>query len=199
MLHLDSGPKPVPSFHEGLRYLVPNKLAFVSGSLSHIEGLRQKLSGALFLSSDLHQRYIPLARDFGPVNLSVVHRFCMTITKAISKAGGRTLVYCIDPSPESQTNAAFLLGAFLILHEGWSPDDAVAPFLCSTAPFALLPFRDAAFSMPAVELPVAACLAGLARAAAIWFDWRVFDRAAYEVNLSCKGRGENQKKGKETA
>ena len=109
----------------------------------------------------------------------------MTVTKALSKAGGRTLVYCIDPSPESQANAAFLLGAFLVLHEGWSPDDAVAPFLCSTAPFALRPFRDAAFAPPACELSVAACLAGLARAASIWFDWRIFDRAAYEVPAPC--------------
>jgi hypothetical protein len=79
------------------------------------EWIRQRAqennSALKFVSSDLHRRYFPLAADFGPVNLGVVHRFCKAMHKRMAECDGRKLVYCIEDTIESQANASFLLGS----------------------------------------------------------------------------------------
>ena len=173
----------VSSFVSGLRYLVPNRLAFLSADVSDIEQLNESSNDSklLFMSSDLHHRYTPLAADFGPVNLGIVHRFCAAIEKKLMKEPNRVLVYCIEPSIESQCNASFLLGSCLILLFGWTAEDASAPFSCSTAPFTLRPFRDATFTGPTYKLLLKDCLSGLEKSVDKgWFSLADFDRGLYE-------------------
>ena len=48
------------------------------------------------ISSDLHRTYAPLAADFGPVDLGIVHRFCKAFSKRLVRSDGRILVYCFQ-------------------------------------------------------------------------------------------------------
>ena len=172
-----------PKILDHIRYLVADRLAFLSAPVSAIEGLNEtfKDSRLLFVSSDLHHRYAPLAADFGPVNLGIVHRFCSAIQKKLSKEPNRVLVYCIEPGFESQSNASFLLGSCLISLFGWSAEDAAEPFSCSTAPFTLRPFRDATYSEQCYKLSLKDCLAGLEKSIRKgWFSPTGFDRRQYE-------------------
>jgi len=69
--------------------------------------------------------------------------FCRRLQKLLEdpRLGSRPVVYYTDTDIESQTNAAFLLGAYLVLMLGWSPDDAAAPFE-RVQPSPFRPFRD---------------------------------------------------------
>ena len=75
-----------------------------------------------FVSSDLHSKYQSLAEDFGPVNLGIVHRFCVTFSKKIARSDGRIIVYCFDQTFQAQANASFLLGSLLVINFGWTPE-----------------------------------------------------------------------------
>ncbi|KAJ1470441.1 hypothetical protein T484DRAFT_1847720, partial [Baffinella frigidus] len=47
------------------------------------------------------QRYTPFCADFGPVKISVVHRFCTMMRDALAGAGAnRHCIYCIPQDPK---------------------------------------------------------------------------------------------------
>eukprot|EP00291_Cryptomonas_curvata_P022211 CAMPEP_0172168818 /NCGR_PEP_ID=MMETSP1050-20130122/10360_1 /TAXON_ID=233186 /ORGANISM="Cryptomonas curvata, Strain CCAP979/52" /LENGTH=280 /DNA_ID=CAMNT_0012839805 /DNA_START=37 /DNA_END=876 /DNA_ORIENTATION=- len=165
-----------------VRYLIPNRLAFVSATAWQIDELRVDFEGrnACFISSDLHQKYVPLAADFGPVNLGIVHRFCSGFQNRISAKDDQLIIYCISECFEDRANASFLLAAFMMLCRGWTAEEAAAPFTCSSAPFTLRPFRDATFDVPSYELSLLDCLHALERAVSYgWFDLSKFDSQLY--------------------
>ena len=173
-----------------LRFLIPKKLAFISVTMENLESVKdffQRDSDLNFklISSQMHKRYWPLCADFGPVGLSIVHRFCRLITKAMAMTDtdGSVLVYYIEPEAAARANASFLLAAYLILCSGFSPVDAASSFLGPTAPFVPLPFRDASYLPPDYPLTLIDCLMGLQRAVALgWYDLAKFD---VEVRLDC--------------
>jgi cell division cycle 14 len=134
-----------------------------------------------FISSDLHSKYQSLAEDFGPVNLGIVHRFCVTFAKKIARSDGRLIVYCFDQTFQAQANASFLLGSLLVINFGWTPEKAAEPFVGASSPFKLRPFRDATFSTRPYPVMLTECLKGLAKSIKLgWFDWKTFDAQQYE-------------------
>ncbi|KAJ1475761.1 protein-tyrosine phosphatase-like protein, partial [Baffinella frigidus] len=115
--------------------------------------------------------------DFGPVDLATVVSFCRRLSKLLNdpRLGQRPVVYYSDIDIESQTNAAFLMGAYLVVTLGWSPDDAAAPFH-GIQPSPFKPFRDATDLPSDFDLTIRDCLRGLARGFyAGWFDLASFD------------------------
>ena len=163
--------------------LVPGRLAFLSATAPTVRRIKESPGGEhlRFVSSDLHNMYHPFAQDFGPVNLGVVHRFCVAFSKKMAQGDGRTLVYCFDESFQAQANASFLLGSFLLIHFGWTPNDAAEPFVGASSPFKRRPFRDATHSLRPYALGLRECLNGLAKSIRLgWFDWQKFDNRKYE-------------------
>ena len=164
-------------------FLVPNELGFFCGSPGKLKNLKDSEEGRniRFVSSDLHRQYFPLADDFGPVNLGVVHRFCSAFSKRLSKADGRPLVYCFEEKAEAQANASFLLCCLLLFYYGWTSEEAADAFNGPRGHFTLIPFRDATFSPDPYPLCLGDCLNGLTKAVQLqWFDWRTFDAEQYE-------------------
>ncbi len=102
--------------------LIAGRLAFLSAPKSTIQKIKQSPDGekSRFVSSDLHNRYHPFADDFGPVNLGIVHRFCVAFSKKIAQDDARLLVYCFDENFQAQANASFLLGSLLMVRFGWT-------------------------------------------------------------------------------
>ena len=164
-----------------LVYLIPDKLAFTSGMAAQIKELqRQKANDDIvLLTSDLHRKYIPFAADFGPVNISIVHRFCDAFVKRLSNYGDSLIIYCVEPTIACRANACFLLAAFMVLRQGWSPEQASRVFQPPILAFSIEPFCDAT---RAVNLSIHDCLLGLSRAAELgWYDHATFDRASYDA------------------
>jgi hypothetical protein len=58
---------------------------------------------------------------------------------------------------EFRTNAAFLLGAYLVLEQGYTPEAAAAPF-ARIAPSPFLSFRDASLLPSDFDLSIVDCL-----------------------------------------
>ena len=135
-----------------------------------------------FFSSDFHEEYEPYCDDFGPVPLSTVYNFCWFLTDKLSdqRLAERRLCYYAEKDITLRTNAGFLLGAFLMLAYGYSPDDAIKP-LDAIGPCAFLPFRDATHKRPpAFRLTMLDTLKGLHRAvSASWFNLQSFDLNKY--------------------
>ncbi|KAJ1481843.1 dual specificity protein phosphatase [Baffinella frigidus] len=135
-----------------------------------------------FCSTFEHTKYVPYCSDFGPVDLDRTVTFCRKIRAVLCdpRISGREVVFYAEAlNSEFRTNAAYLLGAYLVLHEGWSPEKAAAPFE-RIVPSPWAHFRDATDAPSDFELPIRDCLAGLNRAAHEgWLNIDSFDRAIY--------------------
>jgi cell division cycle 14 len=163
--------------------LIPGRLAFLSTPHEDIARLKDSSAGKnlSFVSSRFHHDYFPLARDFGPVSLGVVHRFCVAISDRLSKSDNKTLVYCFEQTVAAQANACFLLGSLLVLFFGLTAEQASKPFTCPSGPVCLHPFRDASSIDNPFPLLLEHCLKGLSKSVNLgWYDAKCFDARLYE-------------------
>lgn len=163
--------------------VVPGRLSFVAHvnerqTHEQIDAFPRKY----FFSADFQERYEPFCMDFGPVNLGVVHSFCLFLRKYwnCNALQNRELVYYSEESQETRTNCAFLLCAFLVVELGFTADQAWAPFKSiSGSPF--ITFRDATFSEQDYGLTIHACLQGLHKAMTLgWYSPYTFDAGLYD-------------------
>ena len=162
--------------------LIPGRFGFLCASPATVKQIQQSEQGETirFISSDLHRQYFPIAADFGPVNLGVVHRFCAAFSKRLKKQEGKLLVYCFEESLGAQANACFLLGSLLVLNYGWTAEAAAQPFTGPSSPVTLRPFRDATFHTCTYPLLLLDCLKGLSKSVQLgWFDAGTFNVTQY--------------------
>lgn len=135
-----------------------------------------------YFSSELHETYEPYCDDFGPVDLATVFNFCNLLQEKLldERLSGRLICYYAEKDIKFRTNAAFLMGAFMILVEAFSPAEATA-LLEAVGKYAFLPFRDATHVQPSTfNLSLLDCFKGLQRAWAMrWFDLATFDVHQY--------------------
>ena len=110
-------------------------------------------------------KYIPFCDDFGPMNFSSITQFAelFDIEIAICVAESKHLVYCAGGGRRGMTNCAFLLGSYMILKLGYSPE-AVWECFKKMDPTWFEEYRDATFSPPRFRLRLLDCWSGLARA-----------------------------------
>ena len=143
----------------------------------------------VYISSELHRKYVPFAWDFGPVNLGILHRFCIAFGKRLAKPNTPLIIYCFGKTFASRANACFLLAGFMMLNHGWSLEQASAAFELPHLPFPLKPFRDALATKQDFDLRLHDCLSGLSRAVELsWYDPTTFSLAKYEwLDSPCAG------------
>jgi len=139
-----------------------------------------------YFTMDTTMRYMPFCADFGPFNMGMTNHFCQVLKDLLaSPRYQRTkLVYYTSPAANDTTNAIFLLGSFLVLYLGATPEDAWAPF--TSLDGAVKPYRDATWVPSPYDLHVKDCWAGLAKAVATrLYDPTTFDEEEY---FYCKFR-----------
>ncbi len=120
-----------------------------------------------FQSSQL--QYTPFCDDFGPLSLADVFQFQDIVDRQHLHHPEKILVYCMPSHPREITNAAFLLGSYLIMTKSHSPDEAwlVFQFLSDRMEM----YRDATFSRGGFRLTLLDCWSGLSRAKSLtWVD-----------------------------
>ena len=162
--------------------IIPGKLGFcLFETQAHTKKAIMEQRDVYFFSSDFHEDYVPFHQDFGPVNIGVVYQFCKLVTSKISdpRLGDRVCTYYAESDGPRRTNAAFLLGAYLIIMHGWTPEDSHQKFH-ELDPEMLLKFQHALSSPSHFQLSVLDCLRGLKRAMdSNWFSMETFDLDRY--------------------
>lgn len=81
--------------------------------------------------------YEPFHKDFGPLDLAKVHRFCSELDKLVSdkKYEKYKIYHYTSLNKEKQANAAFLMGAFMIIILGKKPEDCFSSYIKEFKPF----------------------------------------------------------------
>ena len=108
-------------------------------------------------------QYFPLCDDFGPMNMACVTSFILQLDRERADHPDCRLVFCVDDGRRSLTNAVFLLGAYLILSQDASVEDAEDCFSWLDAD-QYEEYRDATFSQPTFRLGLADCWRALHKA-----------------------------------
>lgn len=120
--------------------------------------------------------------DFGPLNLAHIYRYCCRVNKKLKSASlaKKKIVHYTSLDPRKRVNAAFLAGAYLIIHLRRTPDEAHRPLVSGGGP-AYLPFRDASFGVCTYNLSLLDCFHGLKKALQHNFvDFATLDVEEYE-------------------
>ena len=123
------------------------------------------------------------------VRAGTLHHICQALAKTLlnPKLQDVRIVYYTSQDLRDVTNSIYLLGAFLCLHFGASPEEAWGPFQSlkdtSNGPMCVL-YRDATWVNSPYDLHVKEYWAGLVRAVATGlYDVQAFDK--YEVRCFC--------------
>jgi len=125
--------------------------------------------------------YKPLLSDFGPLNLSMICRYCKLLeAKLLDPAhAGKRIMHCCSLDQKKRANAACLICSYSVVARGCTAEEAFIPFLDIQSSFS--PFRDATGGACPFRVSIVDCLAGLERGIQHrWFDWREFDCRSYE-------------------
>ena len=117
------------------------------------------------------------------VRTGTLHHICQALEKTLLNPELKDVrvVYYTTQEPRDLTNAIYLLGAFLCLRLGATPEEAWGPFQSLTdkpdsGPMCL-PYRDATWVTSPYDLHVKECWAGLVRAVATGlYDPQAFDK-----------------------
>jgi cell division cycle 14 len=163
------GPEPRDraQFKVGNLYpVIPGRLSFaVHRDEAHTAAAIRESPRLFYFSSHEHEAYRSYCDEKGPTDLLGVVSFCTKVKEMMGHPllKNRELVFYSGLDAGHRTNAAFLLGAYLVMDLGFSPDAAATLFEnFHRSPFSL--FRDACLLPPTLELTIRDCLQGLFRA-----------------------------------
>lgn len=126
---------------------------------------------------------MPFNKDFGPLNLAMVHRFCRELSKLLQNQQfkGETRIYHYSTSgePAKMTNACFLMCAFCIVILKQDAQTAFSKFWNYGS--LLKTYRDASKGECYYECTVLHCLQGLEKAVELgWYNFKTFNVKEYE-------------------
>ena len=149
------------------------------------------MGSSLIFSAEDEWKYSPFRDDFGPINMASTVAFVAFLESRMpicTEQGYANLVYCADSGPRSFSNAAYLLGSYLILTTEDTPDEVAQRFSGLGADL-FEDFRDASDSRADFRLTLRDCWGGLHRGKQLgWIGmpeadshlWGGFDKEAYD-------------------
>uniref|UniRef100_A0A8C3L9M6 Dual specificity protein phosphatase CDC14B n=1 Tax=Chrysolophus pictus TaxID=9089 RepID=A0A8C3L9M6_CHRPC len=119
--------------------------------------------------------------DFGPLNLSMVYKYCCKLNKKLKSFSliKKKIVHYTGFDRKKQANAAFLIGSYAIIYLKESPEDVYKLVLAGSVSY--LPFRDASFGTCSFHLTLLDCFHAISKALQYGFlDFDEFDVNEYE-------------------
>ncbi|XP_059197548.1 dual specificity protein phosphatase CDC14AB [Centropristis striata] len=120
--------------------------------------------------------------DFGPLNLSMLYRYCCKLNKKLKSftLTRKRIVHYTSFDQRKRSNAAVLIGGYAVIYLKKTPEEAYRA-LISGSNASYLPFRDASFGNCTFNLTVLDCLQGIRKALQHgFFDFETFDVDEYE-------------------
>lgn len=103
------------------KYLKANSILIYIDKLYWISDSKppQNFKNAFFFNIDNDLTYFPFNKDFGPLNLAMVHRYSRELARLLrdnNYTENRIFHYCSSDDPgHRMVNGAFLMGAFMII------------------------------------------------------------------------------------
>lgn len=142
----------------------------------------QNYKNAFFFNIDNDLTYFPFNKDFGPLNLAMVHRYSRELARLLrdkNYSNNRIFHYCTSDKADKMVNGAFLMGAFMIIILKCTAEKAwnmFRPYHCL-----FKPYRDASKGNCLYQCTLLQCLQGLEYAIKFkWYDFRTFNVKEYE-------------------
>jgi len=120
--------------------------------------------------------------DFGPLNLSLLYRYCTKLNRKLKSysLSKKKIVHYTTLDSHKRANAAYLIAAYSVIYLGKSPEEAFKPLQGGLNP-PFVPFRDASFGISVYTITILDCLRSIQKAhAAGFFDFDDFDWEEYE-------------------
>ena len=139
--------------------------------------LTDQTSTSFILFENVLPSYIPFCEDFGPVNLASTFRFCQIIKEETNDDPEKQIVVVYNPDRKYLTNAVFLLGAYMIMILGHTPEEVSTRFKCMHN--RLASFRDVSPGAQNFHLQLYDCWRGLWRAKTL--AWVTFEKGGFEL------------------
>ena len=143
----------------------------------------QNFKNAFFFNIDNDLTYFPFNKDFGPLNLAMVHRYSRELARLLrdkNYQNNRIFHYCSSSEPGNKmVNGAFLMGAFMIVILKMTAEQAYEKF----RPYnhLLKHYRDASKGDCFYNCTLLHCLQGLEYGIKFgWYDFRTFNVKEYE-------------------
>jgi cell division cycle 14 len=124
--------------------------------------------------------YEPFFADFGPLNLACTYRFCWKLHGLLKEADeqNQCVFFWCSAEPKKKSNAAVLVGAYLVLFGGVEAEAAYQT-LSRFQPF--MPFRDPTCGISTYHLSVYDCIQAISKAQKLdWIDFNNFRLDEYE-------------------
>jgi cell division cycle 14 len=157
--------------------IVKDKLYWLSDSKPP-----QNYKNAFFFNIDKDLTYFPFNKDFGPLNLAMVHRFSRELARLLRDkdySSNRIFHYCSSDKADKMVNGAFLMGAFMIIILKMSAEEAFSMFGDYKVLFKH--YRDASKGDCLYQCTLLQCLQGLEFAIKVqWYNFRTFNVKEYE-------------------
>ena len=127
--------------------------------------------------------YFPFNKDFGPLNLAMVHRYSRELARLLrdqNYSENRIFHYCSSGTPgDRMVNGAFLMGAFMIIILKMSAEQAYEKFKPYHGMFKH--YRDASKGDCFYNCTLHHVLQGLEYAVKFgWYDFKTFNVKEYE-------------------
>lgn len=119
--------------------------------------------------------------DFGPLNQSMLYRYCTKVNKKLksSSLAKKRLIHYTSYDGRKRANAAYLIGCYAIICHGKTVDEVTRPLGSLAPPF--LTFRDASFGPPNYPLTLYHSFSAVCKALQFGFlDFSKFSVEEYE-------------------
>ena len=143
----------------------------------------QNFKNAFFFNIDNDLTYFPFNKDFGPLNLAMVHRYSRELARLLrdnNYGENRIFHYCSSGGTgDKMVNGAFLMGAFMIIILKMTADQAIEKFKPYNSLFKH--YRDASKGDCFYNCTLHHVLQGLEYAVKFgWYDFKTFNVKEYE-------------------
>ncbi|XP_041501028.1 dual specificity protein phosphatase CDC14B isoform X2 [Microtus oregoni] len=134
-----------------------------------------------YFSIDNELEYENFYADFGPLNLAMVYRYCCKINKKLKSITmlRKRIIHFTGTDQRKQANAAFLVGCYMVIYLGRTPEDAYRTLIFGDT--AYIPFRDAAYGSCSFYITLLDCFHAVKKAMQYGFlNFNAFNLDEYE-------------------
>ncbi|XP_021070852.1 dual specificity protein phosphatase CDC14B isoform X1 [Mus pahari] len=134
-----------------------------------------------YFSIDNELEYENFYADFGPLNLAMVYRYCCKINKKLKSITmlRKKIIHFTGTDQRKQANAAFLIGCYMVIYLGRTPEDAYRTLIFGDT--AYIPFRDAAYGSCSFYITLLDCFHAVKKAMQYgFFNFNSFNLDEYE-------------------
>lgn len=135
-----------------------------------------------YFSIDDELVYENFYADFGPLNLSLLYRYCQKLNRKLKSytLAKKKIVHYTTMDAHKRANAAYLIASYAVIYLDKSPEEAFRPLQGGLNP-PFMAFRDASFGVAVHTITIMDCLRAIERAnKAHFFDFDDFDCDEYE-------------------